>query len=153
VFEKIKTYQKHPLLQEFRDVRVLGLVVFAVIVLLVSWSGVRVIETNYRLEQQIARMQEQNKLRELENANQKLSNEYYKTDQYIELQARKQFGKAAPGETLLLVPKNVALAHTVDMPKPEAEKAAKTVSAKPFYQKNFEAWMRFFFRRSAADDS
>ncbi len=147
MLEKIKTYHRHPLVQEFRDVRILGLVVFCIIVLLVSWSGVRVIETNYALEQQIARIEEQNKLRKLENANQKLSNQYYQTDQYLELQARKQFGKAAPGEMLLLVPKNVAMVHTVELPKPAEEDGQAMQTHKSFYQQNFEAWMRFFFHR------
>jgi len=147
MFEKIKTFRKHPYLQELRDVRVLGLIVFCIIVLLVSWSGVRVIETNYELQQQVARLAEQNKLRELENSNQKLSNQYYSTDQYLELQARRQFGKAAPGETVLLVPKHVALAHTAELPKRAEVKEQVAVTNKPFYQKNFEAWMSFFFHR------
>lgn len=148
MFEKIKTYQQHPRIQQVRDVRVLGLAVFGVIVLLVSWSGVRVIETNYKLQQQIARLEEQNKIQELANDNQELANEYYKTDQYLELQARKQFGKAAPGETLVLVPKHVALAQTVESPKQGNVKEVSGES-KPRYQQNFEAWMNFLFRQSA----
>src|SRR5690606_11096947 len=131
------------------DVRVLGLIVFCVIVLLVSWSGVRVIETNYELQQQIARMEEETKLLELENANKKLENEYYNTDQYLELQARKQFGKAAPGETVLIVPESVALAHSVDLGLENDEVDQAKKAEKPFYQRNFEAWMSFLFRRKA----
>jgi cell division protein FtsB len=148
MIEKLKDSHKHPIVQDLRDVRVLGLIVFGVIVLLVSWSGVRVIETNYKLQQQIARMQEETKLLQLENANKKLENEYYKTDQYLELQARQQFGKAAPGETVLIVPESVALAHTKDIQLDGDTKTATDKPNKPFYQKNFEAWMSFFFRRS-----
>lgn len=127
--------------------RVLGLIVFVVIVLLVSWSGVRVIETNYRLQRQIARLEEETKLLELESANKKLENEYYQTDQYLELEARGSFGKAAPGETMLLVPEKVALGYTKPMLH-EEEQAKSQPPAKPFYQKNFEAWMSFLFRRN-----
>lgn len=148
MFEKIKNLPNYPIVQDARDVRVLGLVVFGIIVLLVSWSGVRVIETNYQLQQQIARLEEQSKLSELENANKKLENQYYETDQYLELQARKQFGKAAPGETVLLVPESVALSHTVDVPKQDDKEKQNAPPNKPFYQKNFESWMQFFFRRS-----
>lgn len=147
MFEKIKNQKKHPIVQELKDVRVLGMIVFAVIVLMVCWSGVRVIEANYRLERRIARLEEENKLRELENANQELENDYYESDQYLELQARKTFGKAAPGETLLLVPEEVALAHTVELPEAGPENPSTNVSSKPDYQRNFEAWMNFFFRR------
>jgi cell division protein FtsB len=147
MIEKIKNYAKHPYVQELRDVRVLGLMIFGIIVLMVSWSGVRVIERNYSLQQQIARLEEQTKLFELENDNKKLENEYYNSDQYLELQARKQFGKAAPGETVLIVPEHVAMSHTVELgnSKQETQKAKPN---KPFYQKNFEAWTSFFFRRS-----
>jgi cell division protein FtsB len=151
MLEKIKTLHKHPFLQEFRDVRLLGLIVFGVIVLMVCWSGVRVIETNYRLEQQIARMEEQSKLRHLENTNKKLKNEYYKSDQYLELQARRSFGKAAAGETLLLVPEEVALAHTVDLPEETLTETEVAETQKPLYQRNFEAWMNFFFRRNTSE--
>ena len=151
MFQKITTKTKaflaHPTVREIRDVRMLGLGVFLVIVLLVSWSGVRVIETNYQLQQEIARMEEQTKLLELEAANKELENAYYKTDHYLELQARKQFGKAAPGETVLLVPENVARKYVVDLPKEQQTKEI-SVSIKPIYQKNFESWMDFFFRRS-----
>lgn len=149
MFEKIKKQQKHPVVQEMRDVRVLGMIVFAVIVLMVCWSGVRVVETNYRLEQRIARLEEENKLHELENTNKELENEYYKSDQYLELQARKAFGKAAPGETLLLVPDEVAMAYTAELPEEDAKKQQAADSSKPNYQRNFEAWMNFFFRRNA----
>jgi cell division protein FtsB len=152
MLEKIKSlkpYSKHPYLHELRDVRVLGLLVFGVIVVLVSWSGVRVIETNYQLQQQIARMEEQTKLLELENANKKLENKYYESDNYLELQARKQFGKGAPGEKLLLVPKEVALSHTVELKQATKQTEKQEPQAeKPTYQKNFESWMDFFFHRT-----
>jgi cell division protein FtsB len=151
MFQKITTKTKaflaHPTVREIRDVRMLGLGVFLVIVLLVSWSGVRVIETNYQLQQEIARMEEQTKLLELEAANKELENAYYKTDHYLELQARKQFGKAAPGETVLLVPENVARKYVVDLPKEQQTKEI-SVLIKPIYQRNLESWMDFFFRRS-----
>lgn len=145
--EKIKNLAKHPFLQELKDVRVLGLIIFGIIVLMVSWSGVRVIETNYQLQRQVARLEEETELLKLKNENTKLENEYYNTDQYLELQARSSFGKAAAGETVLIVPESVALAHTKDFGQQSAdEKEAKP--KKPFYQKNFESWMSFFFRRN-----
>lgn len=136
--------------KELRDVRVLGVVVFVVILLLITWSGLEVIDANYKLQQQIARLEQQNQVRDLENNNLKLSNEYYKTDQYLELEARREFGKGAPGEKLLLVPKGVALAHTVDLTS-KAKDQAKAKPQKPSYQRNFEAWMSFFFHRPLED--
>lgn len=152
MFEKIKKLPNSPLAKELRDVRVIGLLVFGVIVLLVSWNGLQVIEANYQLQQQVAKLEQQIQVHELENTNLKLSNEYYNTEQYLELHARRQFGKAAPGEKLLLVPKNVALSYTTDLTdkKKEAEKAKPR---KPLYQRNFEAWMSFFFHRPLQADA
>ncbi len=150
MLEKIKKIQKYSIWHNLHDVRFLGFIVFGLLVLLASWSGVNVIETNYEPQKQAAQIDQQNVVQQLVNTNLKLQNEYYNTDTYLELTARKQFGKGALGETLLLVPKSVALAHAKALPE---EKSA-TVSAssqdnRPFYQKNFNAWMDFFFHRNS----
>ena len=153
MLDKIKNLPKNArdnprvgrLANQAKDIRVIGFVAFAVLVLLVTWSTVTVIETNYDLQKKVSTLEQQNQVSQLENNNLKLENQYYNTDQYLELTARRQFGKAAPGEKLLIVPKNVALAHTVDLPK--AADKTKQPSDKPFYQQNFEAWLDFFFHR------
>lgn len=147
--EKLKNVIKNPYWQNFRDVRFLGFVVFGILVLLASWSGVRVIETNYVLQQEIARLNQQNVVKELENRNLQLENEYYKTDTYLELQARKAFGKGAPGETLILVPKEVAFKYAPELIKDSPNQVKKSQSDKPTYQQNFEAWMKFIFHQQS----
>ncbi len=146
MLEKIKSLAKNPHIHQLRDVRVISLIFFGAIVLLVSWNSVGVIQTNYELQKQIARLEQQNEVKKLENENQKLKNEYYKTDQFLELQARRQFGKAAPGETLVLVPREVALSKVAPIPE-EGKNQTKSTPKKPIYQKNFEAWMDFFLHR------
>lgn len=138
--------------QNLRDARVIGLLLFLVVVLLIGWSGIKAIEANYGLQKQIARLEQQNAVRQLANENQRLQNDYYNTPQYLELAARKDFGLAAKGETVLAVPKDVALRHTVDLPQDKAAAAAKQQAEKPAYQRNFEAWMNFFLNRKQADN-
>lgn len=145
--DKLRRGLAHPWVQELRDVRVLGFLVFGIILVLVSWSTVGIIQTNYDLQKKIAQLEQQNEVYSLENTNLKLKNEYYNTDQYLELTARKQFGRAAPGEKMYIVPKNIALQHTVPMPTVE-QVAEIAPSPKSRYQKNFEAWMDFFFHRA-----
>ncbi len=140
---KYKEYK--PYLHEARDVRVLGLIGFGVIVLLVSWSGVKAIDTNYRLQKEIAELQQQTDLQSLGNTNLRLENEYYKTNQYLELSARQNFGLAKPGETELIVPRDVALAHTVDLPGYDEQVTA--ANAQPGWQRNFRSWVDFFLHR------
>jgi len=149
MFQKIKNTIKDPRLQQLRDVRVLGLIVFGVIALLVTWSGVNVIEQNYTLERQVAKLVQENDIKQLENNNLNLKNQFYNTDEYLELQARRQFGKAAPGEKVVLIPKTVALAYTIELPKPSQEQIKKSTPSKPAYQKNLESWTSFFLHRQS----
>lgn len=118
-------------------------------VLLASWSGVKVIETNYELQKQIAQLDQQNQIQELINANLKLQNEFYKTDTYLELSARKQFGKGAPGEKLMLVPKSVALLHAKELPADKSKNSESQSDDKQESQSNFSAWMDFLFRHDS----
>jgi cell division protein FtsB len=145
MIDKIKKYQHSPFFKQIQDVRVLSLVAFGVLALMVSWSTISSIQTNYALQKQIAQLRQQNKVDELKNKNQALTNQYYDTDQFLELAARQHFGKAAPGEKVLLVPKNVALAHTVETSSTKA--APATESSTSSFQRNFEAWMDFFLHR------
>lgn len=131
-----------------RDVRNVGLLVFTVIVLLISWSGVKSIQTNYGLQKQIAQLRQENNVQQLENTNLALQNQYLGTSQYLEIAARQNLGLAAPGETELLVPKEVALAHTVK--QPGSMVADSQTPKQPFWQRNFRAWIDFFLHRGSA---
>jgi cell division protein FtsB len=154
MLDKIKTILDGQLVKQLRDIRVLGFAVFGVIVLLVSWSGVKVIETNYDLQKQVSKIQQENQVSELENNNLTLQNQYYNTDQYVELQARRQFGKGLPGEKLVLVPKSVALAHTVDVSRDDVQPGVyKSSGHKPLYQRNFEAWRDFLTHGKVLEES
>jgi cell division protein FtsB len=152
MFEKIKNYKKDPFLSQFQDVRTWGLVVFGIVAVLVTWSGIKSVQTNYDLQKQISELEQRNTVQKLENTNLELRNQYYNTDQFLELAARRQFGMAAPGETELLVPKRVALARTVDLPKLSNKTVGETALNKPKYQQNFEAWVNFFLHRQNQTD-
>lgn len=146
----IKRFIQDKSIDQWRDTRVWGFVAFGVVVVLASWSGVRVIETNYTLQKKIAALHQQNDILHLQNENQKLQNEYYQTDTYLELSARQQFSKAAPGEQLVLVPRDVALAHAPELPKtPEIDKVKPpAASAGPTYLKHLRAWRDFVFHHT-----
>lgn len=133
-----------------RDVRNVGVLAFVALVIIVSYSGARAVQTNYMLQKQVYELSKANDVQNLTNANLELTNQYYKTSQYLEVAARQNLGLAAPGETVLLVPKTVALAHTVPMPK---DKTAVPIAEEslPFWQRNFRAWVNFFLNRSASD--
>lgn len=148
MLEKLTQYKNHPYFEQFHDIRAIALAVFGVIVLLVSWSGAKAIQTNYDLQKQISQLQQENSVQQLENNNFKLQNEYFNTSQYLELEARQNFGLGFPGETELIVPKNVAMAHTVNLTNQQTE--AKASSKQPSYQRNFELWINFFLHRQSS---
>jgi len=146
MLDKIKNYPNSSSFKQLQDVRVIGLLIFAGIAVLVSWSTISAIQTNYGLQKQISAIQQENTVLQLKNNNQALTNRYYNTNQFLELAARRQFGKAAPNEKLLIVPKKVALAHTVEI-KTSITKTAAVTSTDSTFQRNFQAWMDFFQHR------
>jgi cell division protein FtsB len=145
--ELFNKYRHH--LLRLTDIQVIGQFGFVVIILLISWSGVKVIHTNYQLQQQISRIKQENEIQRLKNENLKLRNQYYNSQQYLELAARQNFGLAAAGEREYIVPKEVALKYAPEAPKSQSA----GVSAAPnrsFYQKNLQAWMDFFLHRTGS---
>ena len=137
------------LAQRMGDFRFVVQVIFAVLALLVTWSGVKSIQTNYTLQKQIAALKQQNNVQKLENTNLSLQNQYFNSDQYLELAARQNFGLAAPGEKEVIVPQSVAMAYTVNMPTTNQDIVVTPPQAA--YQKNFQSWVDFFLHRQAND--
>jgi cell division protein FtsB len=141
---KIQTIRQKLSARGLEDPRLLGLLVLAIIGLVVIWNGVRVVQQNYSLLQKIAVLEEQNRIFELENSNKKIQNEYYKTSEFAELKARRVNGKAAPGESVYVITDEVAL-RSLKTPENTDSGQAQPEKDKPAYQKNFEAWIDFFF--------
>ncbi len=147
----IKKIKNNQLFKSLSDIRSLGMIAFGIIALLVTWSSVSVVQSNYDLQKQISAMQQKNDVQMLANNNLKLKNQYLNTNEYLELTARRHFNKAAPGEKLLIIPKEVALAHSVELPKPKTidDHITETVQASGnSTQHNFDAWIDFLFHRS-----
>lgn len=147
--DKIKYYQQKvwALMRNLQDVRTIGLIMFAVVAVLITWSGIKVVDTNYRLQQEIARLQQQNTVRGLENRNIGLQNEFYETDEYLELEARRNFGLAAPEETVFVVPKSVALSRVQMSSEDVQQDDSESSAAVP--QSNFSLWLEFLFQGRA----
>jgi len=145
---KIRQYQAlaWQFVQRLQDVKFAGQVLFVIVVLLISWSGVKAIQTNYDLQKQISAQKQQNQVQQLSNTNLKLENEYYNTDTYLDLSARQNFGLAAPGEKEILIPASVADSYTVNLPKPK-QTSDKPADKQPLFQHNFQEWVNFFLHR------
>ncbi len=130
------------------DVRNIGLVVFGFMAAAVTWSGAKAIQLNFDLQKRVVVLQEQNKVQDLQNETQALKNEYYKTDEYKELAARRLFGKAAPGEKIYVIPKEVAFKYVSPQTAAATVPAAAANPVKlPAYQQHLQDWLDFFFHR------
>jgi cell division protein FtsB len=130
------------------DVRNIMLYLFAIIVMAITWSGVKTVQHNYDLQKKIAELKQQNTVIDLQNQNTDLKNKYLQTDEYLELAARQNLGLAAPGEKVLIVPKSVAMKY-VD---PSLENNGQKNSSSPAdnrasYVKNIEEWRDFLLGR------
>ena len=125
------------------------MLVFVALAGAVTWNGAVSIQQNFALQKKVVTLQEQNNVQKLQNETQKLRNEYYKTDEYKELAARRLFGKAAAGERVYIVPKEVALSKV--SPQTKADTTPQVVQNPvelPKYQQNFQDWLDFFFHRT-----
>lgn len=136
-------------LQRLTDVSFLGQTLFVVLVLLISWSGIKAIQTNYGLQKKISAIKQQNAVQKLQNDNLALKNGYFNSDQYLELSARQSFGLAAAGEQEIVVPQSVALSYTVDLPSSDPPEAKVK---QPAYQQHFQSWVNFFLHRQNTSD-
>jgi len=138
------------LIGRLNDVRFVGQVIFVIIVLLITWSGFKTVQTNYSLQKQVSALKQQNDVRQLQNDNLALQNQYLNSNQYLELSARQNFGLAASGEQEIVVPSSVAMAYTVNLPGTSQLSASQ--AKQPAYQRNFRSWVDFFLHRQDAQN-
>jgi cell division protein FtsB len=134
---------------QLQDPRTWAMLVFVVLAGAVTWNGAVSIQQNFALQKKVVTLQEQNNVQKLQNETQKLRNEYYKTDEYKELAARRLFGKAAAGERVYIVPKEVALSKvSPEVKATTTQQVATNPVELPKYQQNFQDWLDFFFHRT-----
>jgi cell division protein FtsB len=111
------------------------LLIALVLALSWAWSTINVLAKNYDLERQVEQARLDTEIMKLQNENLALEQTYYKTNEYLELSARKLLNKAQPGE------------HLVTLPRVETE-TPTTPTATPVVEKsNFEQWVDFLFGR------
>jgi cell division protein FtsB len=139
MFNKIKNNHYFKLIFNTKN---LGLYALAIVALSVTWSSVKIIQKNFTLQKQITVLQQEVDVLDQQTKNQKLRNEYYKTDAYLEIAARKYFGRMNPGENLIVVPKEVA--STYIHPEPVNTTKKDGSNNKPKAIQNMQDWVNFF---------
>jgi cell division protein FtsB len=152
MFDKIQNFINSKQARQLVDVRNIGLYIFGVIVLAIAWSGAKTVQNNYQLQKQISALRQQNEVIHLQNNNTYLQNQFYQTKEYQELSARQNLGLAAPGEKVLLVPKDVAMSY-VDpaLADKRDSSSGAVIDNRSKYTKNLEAWRDFLLGRKPSD--
>ena len=149
MFDKTKKILTSKKAKQIVDVRNLGLYIFGIVVIAIAWSGAKTVQSNYELQKKIARIQQENTVLSLLNQNIGLQNEYYKTNQYLDLSARQNLGLAAPGEKVMVVPQQTALKFVSKDASKTPALSKLAIDNRSGYVKNLEAWRDFLLGRKS----
>ena len=131
-FRKIRYYAK-------RDVFTLRNIITVLAILVCfywAWGAISATARNWTLEQKLKSKELEAAKMELEVENNRLEQQYFKTEEYQELMARIKLGKKAKGETMVVLPENSEKART---------KYLKIESAQSELRSNFSQWLDFLF--------
>ena len=82
-----------------------------------AWGSVTVMQRNFALQKDADEQQRQLQLTQLEVDTLQYQQNYYKSDEYKDLAARKFLGLASPGEKVLILPPNSQAAKEESRPK------------------------------------
>jgi len=96
----MKNIQKHLTIEN------IVIIVAFVFALFCAISAISSLQKNYELLSRVREGQLTNEVIKIKNANLRLQQTYFKTNEFMELQARAKLNKAFPGENLVLLPKN-----------------------------------------------
>ena len=107
-----------------------------------AWGSVSMIQTNFNAQKSLEDQRRQLALTQLEVDTLQYQQNYYKTDEYKDLAARKDLGLASPGEDVLLLPPNTQAIKDADAA--DTSKASLQSSGKSrVTESNFDQWMSF----------
>lgn len=136
-FRKFRYFLKYDFFT-FDNAVILIAVVFC---LIWTWGSISAMSRNWSLAQELMNRQRERALLELEVETLELENDYYASDEYQDIAARKYQNKKSPGETMIYLPKNSeeAIAKDTGEDSDEGENIATVAMS------NFEQWMAFLF--------
>ena len=128
---------KFKVTHDFFDISNVVLIIAIVLCLTWTYQSIMAMSKNQELTEKLARERKELELLSLEVEAGELENEYYRSDEYQELIARRSLDKQQPGENMVVMPSNSEYAinkhQNVVIAKEEKELS------------NFQKWMKFLF--------
>jgi|GEM_PF-205309 len=134
-FNKFRFWLKTDVLN-FNNLLLLSIPLLFTVLLIASVGS---IAKNWELQQQMNAKQTEMELLKLDVNKTKLENQYFASDEYQELEARRLLGKKLPGETMIDLPNNSEIAKSKH-PKLTLD---ERIEARKL--SNFEQWLEFLF--------
>lgn len=129
----------HQLLQRYRHYLTIqnGTIVLAFVIAMGwMWGTVETLQKNFRYQQEVDALTQNVELEQLRNQNLQFQQQYYRSDEFLELSARQRLGKANPGEKLIILPDSRDI---ID------ETATQDVPVARQQASNLAQWIQFFF--------
>ena len=130
---------KYKLSHDYLSVENVALVIAVVLCLVWTYNSIVSMSKNWELSEKLDTEKKNLELIKMEVETAELTNEYYKSEEYQELAARKMANKQLEGEHMVYLPENSEMAKN----KHEQEVAAPMEEKKEY--SNFEKWMTFLF--------
>ena len=111
------------------------------IVLCLTWTyqSIAAMSRNWELSERLTAERKNLELITIEVETAELANEYYRTNEYQELVARRNLDKKLNGESMVVMPENSEAAKNK-----HKEETKVVVNEEPEYA-NFEKWMMYLF--------
>jgi hypothetical protein len=130
IFNKLSDY-----IRRLTKPDVIAAVIVTATVIGVTINTTSVIMQNYQLEREVRVMEQKVIVAEIELETQKSKNQYYGTDYFLDIAARKQLSRGSPGEKLIIVPKSIALAQLPAGYKKVSATTTGDIGSLPNYRK------------------
>lgn len=130
---------KAKFLQEFLAPERLILLSVPVLLILFLFGSITSLSKNWGLRQEIHEREAEVAYLELQVESNELENQYYASEEYQELAARRLQNKKLSGETLVYLPQNTERARMKHRSETNDEKNLRTEKT------NFEQWLSFLF--------
>ena len=128
---------KFKIKRDYLSVENVILVLAIFLCLMWTYQSIMAMSRNWSLTERLTTEKKSLDLLKVEVETAELENEYYKTDEYQELLARKYLDKKLPGENMVVMPANSERAKNL-------HKTTSVVKQARDYS-NFEKWMMYLF--------
>ncbi|MBR2753903.1 hypothetical protein IKD82_01955 [Candidatus Saccharibacteria bacterium] len=128
---------KYKIQHDYLTVENVFLLAAIILCLALTYQSITAMSRNWELSERLRAERKQLELLTIEVEASELENEYYRSEEYQELLAKRNLDKKLPGENMVVMPENSEAARNKYKTVPTEEKEKQ--------YSNFEKWMMYLF--------